>query len=86
MMEKRKTGRDKEVKHITKMGERGRIRNPSGTGTISSQHLPQNLAFLQACHLLTASESVWLLPRDSCEGTTVLAIGRKHKVRLFFYV
>lgn len=67
-----------------KNGRRGRIRKPSGTGTISSQHLPQNLVFLQACQLLTASASVWLLFRGNCEGAAVLAMGRKHKERPFF--
>jgi len=80
---KEKDGEGQGGKTHYKNGRRRRIRRPSGTGTISSQHLPHNLAFLQACHLLTASVSVWLLLRDNCEGTAVLAVERKHKERLF---
>jgi len=85
MMEKKKTGKDKGGKTHYKNRRRRRIRKPSGTGTISSQRLPQNLAFLQACHLLTASDSVWLLLRDNCEGAAALALDRKHK-DIFVYV
>jgi hypothetical protein len=45
MMEKKKRGRRQGGKTHYKNGRRGRIRNPSGTGTISSQHLPRTLPF-----------------------------------------
>jgi len=77
MMEKDREGQGGKTHY--KNGRRRRIRKPSGTGTISSQHLPQNPAFLQACHLLTASASVWLLLRDNCGRAAVLVKERKYK-------
>jgi hypothetical protein len=58
---KKKTRRDKEVKTHYKNGGRGRIRKPSGTGTISSQHLApepclsESMPAFDCCNLCVAS-------------------------------